>query len=159
MVPSLIAEAPGTVGGTVPATLSLSLGAPATFAPFVPGVAREYTAATTATVTSTAGEAALSVTGGHLVNGAFTLPQPLSVAFSRAAWDGPVSNDVGRRHVQAGDRRQRRAANRHLLQDAHVHVVDDEPLNPRSRRWAYARRLCAKYAASAVARSASSRYP
>ncbi len=31
VVPSLIAEAPGTVGGTVPATLSLSLGAPATF--------------------------------------------------------------------------------------------------------------------------------
>ena len=95
VVPSLIAEAPGTVGGTVPATLSLSLGAAATFAPFVPGVAREYTAATTATVISTAGDAALTVSDpGRLVNGAFSLPQPLSVAFSKAAWSAPVSNEV-----------------------------------------------------------------
>ena len=160
VVPSLIAEAPGTVGGTVPATLSLTLGGAATFAPFVPGVAREYTAATTATVVSTAGDAALTVSDpGRLVNGAFSLPQPLSVAFSKAAWSGAGVERGGRRHVQAGDRRDRRTAHRHLLQDAHVHVVDDEPLNPRSRRWSYARRLCAKYAASAVARSASSRYP
>ncbi len=34
----------GTVGGTVPATLSLSLGAPASFGAFTPGVAKEYTA-------------------------------------------------------------------------------------------------------------------
>ena len=32
------------VGGNVPATLSLTLGAPATFGAFTPGVAREYTA-------------------------------------------------------------------------------------------------------------------
>ena len=32
------------VGGTVPATLSLTLGAPASFGAFTPGVAREYTA-------------------------------------------------------------------------------------------------------------------
>src|ERR1700754_1998443 len=38
----------GTVGGTVPATLALTLGAPASFGAFVPGVAREYTANTTA---------------------------------------------------------------------------------------------------------------
>ena len=31
----------GTVGGSVPATLSVALGGPATFAPFVPGVARD----------------------------------------------------------------------------------------------------------------------
>ena len=34
-------EVPGTVGGTVPATLSLTLGAPATFGAFTPGVARD----------------------------------------------------------------------------------------------------------------------
>ena len=45
----------------MPATLSLTLGAPATFGAFTPGVAREYTAATTATVISTAGDATLSV--------------------------------------------------------------------------------------------------
>jgi hypothetical protein len=42
------------VGGTVPATLSLTLGAPATFGAFTPGVAKDYTASTTADVVSTA---------------------------------------------------------------------------------------------------------
>ena len=49
------------VGGTVPATLSLSLGTPAAFGAFAPGVSSTYTASTTATVTSTAGSALLSV--------------------------------------------------------------------------------------------------
>ena len=43
-------DASGGAGGTVPATLALTLGAPATFGAFTPGVAREYTASTTATV-------------------------------------------------------------------------------------------------------------
>ena len=51
----------GTVGGTVPPTLSLTLGAGAAFGAFTPGVARDYFATTTATVTSTAGDAALIV--------------------------------------------------------------------------------------------------
>ena len=54
-------RATGTVGGTVPATLSLSLGTPASFGPFTPGVARTYDARTTANVISTAGDATLSV--------------------------------------------------------------------------------------------------
>ena len=71
------------VGGSVPATLALTLGAPATFGAFTPGVAKDYTAATTATVISSAGDATLSVADpsstatGHLVNGAFALAQPL----------------------------------------------------------------------------------
>ena len=86
---------PGTVGGTVPATLSLTLGAPATFGAFTPGVEREYTASTTATVTSTAGDAALSVSDpGHLTNGAFSLPQPLRVETAKRAWTAPVSGDA-----------------------------------------------------------------
>ena len=36
-------EEDGTVGGTVPATLSLSLGTPATFGAFTPGVDEDYT--------------------------------------------------------------------------------------------------------------------
>ena len=69
-------------GGTVPATLSLSLGTPASFGPFTPGVAKTYSASTTANVISTAGDATLSVADpspiatGHLVNGTFSLPQP-----------------------------------------------------------------------------------
>src|SRR4051812_19900 len=96
----------GDVGGSVPATLSLSLGTPAAFGAFTPGVAHDYTATTTATVISTAGDAALTVADpsrnatGHLVNGAFALPQPLQAAGSPLTspvivktWSAPVSND------------------------------------------------------------------
>ena len=55
-----VTDTPGTVGGTVPATLSLTLGTAASFGAFTPGVARTYTASTTATVTSSAGDAALA---------------------------------------------------------------------------------------------------
>jgi hypothetical protein len=82
-----------TVGGVVPATLSLALGAPAAFPAFVPGVEHTYTASTTATVTSTAGDAALSVSDpGHLRNGAFSLPEPLQVAINPLSWNTPVTN-------------------------------------------------------------------
>ena len=66
------------VGGTVPATLVLTLGTPAAFGPFAPGIAKDYTASTTATVVSTAGDAALtasdpsSTAAGRLVNGTFS---------------------------------------------------------------------------------------
>jgi hypothetical protein len=76
--------APGGVTGTVPATLSLSLGGPATFGGFTPAIDKDYDAQTTANVVSTAGDATLSVAdpdtsaaSGHLVNGAFTLPSAL----------------------------------------------------------------------------------
>ena len=88
-----------TPGGTVPATLSLGLGTPASFGAFTPGIAREYTASTTANVISTAGDATLSASDpsstntGKLVNGSFTLAQPVQVQFSKSTWTGPVSND------------------------------------------------------------------
>jgi hypothetical protein len=84
----------GSVGGTVPATLSLSLGTAAPFAAFQPGADRTYTTSTTATVTSTAGDATLTTDGGRLSNGAFTLSEPLAVTFSKSTWSGPVSNDA-----------------------------------------------------------------
>ena len=44
---------------------------------------------------STAGDATLTTSEpGHLVNGAFSLAQPLRVELSKATWTGPVSNDV-----------------------------------------------------------------
>jgi hypothetical protein len=96
------------VGGTVPPTLSLTLGAPASFGAFTPGVAKDYTATTTANVTSTAGDAALSVSDpGHLLNGRFSLPEPLQVAIAPASWTQPVSNATStitfRQHIGAGD--------------------------------------------------------
>jgi hypothetical protein len=90
------AEAPATVGGAVPATLALQV-APASFGAFTPGVAHVYESTTTATVTSTAGDATLTVSDGshppHLANGVFSLPQPLQVLGVPKAYAGPVSND------------------------------------------------------------------
>lgn len=94
------------VGGEVPPTLSLAVGAPASFGAFTPGVARDYEATMTANVISTAGDAALSVTDpssnatGRLVNGAFALPQALQAkASSPAAGAGsafaPLSSTAG----------------------------------------------------------------
>jgi hypothetical protein len=80
-----------SVGGTVAATLSLSLGAPASFGPFTAGVGKDYDASTAANVITTAGDAALSVADpssnstGHLVNGAFSLPSALQAKATNAA--------------------------------------------------------------------------
>ena len=83
-----------SVGGDVPATLSLTLGPAASFGAFTPGVARTYTATTTATVTSTAGSAALAASTETLANGSFTLAEPVVVTPAKSVWDGPVSNDT-----------------------------------------------------------------
>ena len=79
---------------------SLTLGAAASFGAFTPGVAREYTASTTATVISSAGDAALTVSDpsanhpGHLVNGAFALPQALQGLGTVKTYAAPASNDA-----------------------------------------------------------------
>ncbi|MBE2318010.1 chitobiase/beta-hexosaminidase C-terminal domain-containing protein [Solirubrobacter sp. CPCC 204708] len=92
-------EETGTVSGTVPATLALSLGTAPAFEPFVPGVDMTYTASTNAKVTSTAGDATLTVTDpspthtGKLVNGAFALAQPLQGLGVVKTWTGPTSNE------------------------------------------------------------------
>ena len=104
----ITARLPGTGGGTVPATLSLTLGAPATFGAFIPGVAKDYTASTTANVISTAGDAMLTSSDpGHLMNGTFALPSPLEVTFSKSTWTGPTSNEsvaIGfKQHIGAND--------------------------------------------------------
>ena len=115
----------------MPATLSLTLGAPASFGAFAPGVDRTYEAATTANVISTAGDAALSVSPqpAYLANGAFTLSEPLQVALSKAAWTGPVSNDPVTIAFQPAHRRDAAVAHRQLQQDADVHALDDEPVS------------------------------
>jgi predicted amidohydrolase YtcJ len=108
----------GDVGGVVTPTLALSLGAPASFGAFTPGIGKTYTAQTTANVVSSAGNAALSVADssstapGHLVNGAFSLAQPLKASaastngtgsaagavsgspLTLVTYGGPVSNDA-----------------------------------------------------------------
>ncbi|MDA0184101.1 glycerophosphodiester phosphodiesterase family protein [Solirubrobacter phytolaccae] len=98
---------PTPVGGTVPATLGLTLAGNLSFGTFVPGVARDYDAATEATITSSAQDAALTVTGGKLANGSRTLASPLQVkagatmpltpldgTLALQSWTGPVSREV-----------------------------------------------------------------
>jgi cytochrome c len=95
---------PSDVSGTVPGTLSLTVSPSANLGVFTPGLAREYTATLAANVISTGGDATLSVADpsstatGHLVNGTFSLPQPLLVAGAPLpatvkTWSAPVSND------------------------------------------------------------------
>jgi hypothetical protein len=110
----------GTVGGNVPATLSLSLGTPASFGALTPGLQKDYFASTTASVISTAADALLSVADpsstatGRLVNGAFSLPEGLQAnaalgttpngvyapvggsasPTSLLTWNAPASNDT-----------------------------------------------------------------
>jgi len=94
-----LTDTPGGVGGTVGATLSLTLGAPASFGTFTPGLAKVYTASTTATVISTAGDATLSVADpsptntGKLVNGTFVLTSPLGGLGTLKTWTAPTSNE------------------------------------------------------------------
>ena len=103
------------IGGSVPATLSLSLGTPASLGAFVPGVDRSYDTSMAATVISTAGDATLTVTDpsatatGRLVNGSYALSEPLQARANTSAftslsttgtplslltYSGPISNDI-----------------------------------------------------------------
>jgi hypothetical protein len=100
----------------VRAPLSLAVGAPASLGAFTPGVDKVYTTTTPATVTSTAGDALLTVSDpdtanpGHLVNGAYALPQalqmratdprtagsapnPIGSSYNLMSWDAPITND------------------------------------------------------------------
>ena len=69
-----------------PRALALTLGPPAAFGSFIPGVTQDYSAATTAQVTSTGADAALSVLDasstatGRLTNGTYALTDPLQIA-------------------------------------------------------------------------------
>jgi hypothetical protein len=96
----------GGAGGSTPPTLNLALGQPGVFAPFVPGIASNYTTTVTAALLSTAGDAQLtvadpsSVQTGHLVNGSFALAAPLQIAGTRPPAEGqppaaPVFAPVG----------------------------------------------------------------
>jgi hypothetical protein len=100
-LPVSLTSAEGGAGGSVPATLALTLGTPASFGPFTPGITKTYESSTTANVISTAGDATLSVADpssfatGHLVNGTFSLPQPLQARARNAANTGTAYNNVG----------------------------------------------------------------
>jgi hypothetical protein len=83
----------GTVGGDTPPTLNLTLGTPTPFSAFIPGLALDYVATLTASVVSTAANAALTVADpsttatGHLVNGTFSLQNALQASASSTLKD------------------------------------------------------------------------
>lgn len=78
----------------VPKSLSLTLGGPATFGAFIPGVERDYTAGTYLTATSTIRGTRLIVSDlGHMANGAAILPEPLRAQLSQSAWSDPIANE------------------------------------------------------------------
>ena len=85
-------------------------------APFTPGVAKDYTASTTANVISTAGDAALSVSDpGHLTNGAFSLPSAARGDLQQVGLDRARVQRPGHDRLQAAHRRDRRAAHGDVL--------------------------------------------
>jgi glucose/arabinose dehydrogenase len=90
-------EAPGSVSATVPGVLALSFGASANLGAFMPGVDRDYTASLSGTVTSSESTAALTVhdpsatATGRLINGPWSLPQPLQMRSGSGAF-APLSS-------------------------------------------------------------------
>jgi uncharacterized protein (TIGR03118 family) len=92
---------PLDVGGNVPATLALTLGAPASFGALTPGTAAEYLASTSASVISSAADATLSISDpssnatGRLVNGAFSLASPVLASATSAGGTGAAAAAVG----------------------------------------------------------------
>ena len=137
-----------TVGGSVPATLALTMGAPASFGPFTPGLGKDYFATTSANVISTAGDATLASP-----TRARPPPAIWSTARSRSRRPAGLGRDRGhvcerrrlvradhaedlerpglqrpRLHqLQADDRVQRRAAHGHVREDTDLHALTTTP--------------------------------
>ena len=92
----------GTPGGTVPATLSLTLGTPAASAPFTPGVAAGLHGGDDGQRDLDGGRRELSVADpsstntGHLINGTFSLPQMLQANASSLGGTGGGVRPGGR---------------------------------------------------------------
>jgi sugar phosphate isomerase/epimerase len=87
-------DAVETIGGDVPSVLQLAIPSNgASFGTFVPALGRNYETALAATVTTTTGNAALTITDpgvapGHLVNGSFSLPSVLNARAINASNPG-----------------------------------------------------------------------
>ena len=96
-------DTPGTVGGSVPATLGLTLGAPAQLRRVHAGHRQGRTRPRPPPLSiSTAGDATLSVADpstdhpGYLINGSFALASPLQGLGTIKTWSAPTSNERSR---------------------------------------------------------------
>ena len=135
--------------GTVPATLSLTVGGPASFGAFTPGVTQRLPRRHDGQRGQHGGRGGpeaspIRAAPARLANGTFSLAQPLQARARNAANTSTAYNNVGtpavplnllsyarpdveRRRlarVQAGDRSQRPPEDGHLQQDAHLHALD-----------------------------------
>ena len=116
----------GDVGGTVPATLALTMGARGLVRARSPRAWRRTTRRRRPRPSiSTAGDAALTVSDpGHLMNGTFALPRAAAgVASASPPGPRPVSNEAVTVTFKQAIEGDRRAADRRLHQDADVHLV------------------------------------
>jgi hypothetical protein len=97
---NVVVSDPGPIDGGAPATLTLSLGSAAPFAPLIPGLAKSYMTSMTAHIVSSAGDGLLTVADpdaanpGHLVNGAYVLPSPLSASATSPTGVSAGSNPI-----------------------------------------------------------------
>ena len=104
------------------------------FGAFTPGVAKDYTAATTANVISTAGDAALRCRPRPPDQRRFSLPEPLR-SLLEVDLDRPGLQRPGHDRLQAAHRCERPAPHGGVHEDADVHPVDDDPVHhPKGRR-------------------------
>ena len=143
------------VGGVVPGVLSLEITGSANFGAFQPAVTRDYFASVTATATSTATAAELTVrdpssqSTGHLVNGSARTgagragqgdgcanpnsayaPVPENGSRLRLlAFPAPFSAAAAHDRLQAVDQRHRAADHRRLRQDPGVHALGDDAVS------------------------------
>ena len=141
---------PGTITGTVPATLSLTLGTAGPLGPFIPGVGEglHHDDGRDGHLDRRGRRAErdrreLDNATGRLVNGTHALRSPLQVnanggAFAPlrtdngplalASWTTPITSRARPARLQAVDRGRRGPAHRQLRQDAHVHAEHDQPV-------------------------------
>ena len=143
---------PGTIGGTVPQTLALTIGTPRRSAPSRRPWPRTTSPRTTANVVSTGGDATLSVADpsptapGHLVNGTFSLPAAVQARATNAAspstafaavsgtpltlltWAAPVSNDSVTLEFKQSIGVNDPLRTGRLREDVHVHALVNDAL-------------------------------
>ena len=94
-------DVPTDLTANVVPTMSLSIGSSTSLGVLEAGFAHEYTASVAALVTSTGGNATLSVTdpspqsSGHLINGDRTLASPLQIQATNAAQPSSAFQPLG----------------------------------------------------------------
>ena len=127
-------DTPGTVGGTVPATLALTMGAPASSARSRPAWprstrrARPRPSSRRPVTRRSASPTRARTTRAIWSTARFALPQPLQGLGTIKTWTAPTSNESVPITFKQSIGGQRAAAHRHVQQDADVHPEHHDPV-------------------------------